>query len=478
MSLTGKFSIAGSRESYALLALIGLAVFTSVSVGVLGLVSGLLAAVLALYVSPFAFFSWNGPVLSGFFGWGNPLRYMGAFVVTALLPSLVAATRGWRNVPALATGLVWGFFSWMSQENLSGTCLAAALFLPTAWSLGCCSVIQIRGAIVNAAIGLTVFWLPVLGYYAVHGELSRFLEGYFLVSRFVAAGMSNTPWSGEPLWTAAFYLTPVFLLAAAWATVFDWPKRRFAVPLSAGRLRLLAFVCLSLACFTAALFRKDSSHFVNVLIGLPAVMVALAVETPRITPRLLLRILLVASIVTMAMLFPTRVRMTRFVPDFLGRPWARFANDPRRLPAAWANEPGPAFRRAGDFVSGEYRIYPDAMPARVFLESMNEMNRIVGDRPVFVHSFPRVPPEIVYFFADLRPGPILFNVSTMVFNTGIQQRFLRHMDEHCQEFEAIVGTDATAQEVSMFQRCHPMAIEIRKTVDDSPYYIWLSARAG
>lgn len=478
MSLAGKFTLAGYRESYALTALIGLAVFTSVSVGVLGLAYGLLAAVLALYLSPFAFLGWDGPVFTGFFGWANPFRYMGAFVVMALMPSLVAASRGWRNVPALAAGLVWGAFTWMSQENLSGTCLAAALFLTAAWSLGCCSFAQVRGAVVNAVIGLTAFWLPVLAYYAAYGELSRFVEGYFLISRFVAAGMSNTPWSGETVWTAAFYLTPWFLLAAAWAAIFDLPAKTFAVPLPAGRQRLLALVCLSLACFTAALFRKDSSHFVNVLIGLPAVMVALAKETPRITPRWLPRLLLIGSIVALATLFPTHSRMMRFVPDYLRYPWARFWNDQPPLTSAWAHEPGPAFRRAGDFVSGDYRIYTGAMPARAFFETMNEVSQIVGDRAVFVHSFPRVPPEIVYFFADLRPGPILFNVSTMVFHTGIQQRFLRHMEEHCREIEAIVGTDAMTQEVALFRRCHSMVVEIPKVIDGSPYVIWLAAPSG
>ena len=473
MALSGKFSLAGYRESYAALALIGFAIVAAAYLGTLGLFCGTLATILALYISPFSMFTWNGPVLVAFWGWANPFRYMGAFVVMALLPWMLRSSRGWRNTPALGTGVMWGAFCWMAQENLPMTLASAGFFVTIAWSLGWYSRRQVLSTTLNAVAGLSLFWLPILGYYAARHDLGRFVEGYFLVSQFVAAGMSNTPWDpgSNRGWNAAFYLTPWFLLAAAWIAMFEWRRWRFADAAHDDRRHLLSFVCLSLVCFTGALFRKDSSHFVNVLIGLPAVVAALGRHAVGSSEPIPLRALIAVAIVSFVAVFPGSRELTHFPARYLSEPWTRFTSGPLP-PPAWERDDGVAFRRAGDFVSGDYPIFADAMPARAFLETMEEIRTLVGSRPVYVQSFPKVPPEIVYFFADLRPGPILFDVSTMVFHSGIQQRFLRHMEDHCAEFAAVIGTDPTAREVEIFRRCHEVVSETQRAVSGSHYYVW------
>ena len=481
MVLSGKFSFAGYRESYAVLALIGFAIVAATYLGTLGLFYGTLAAFLALYISPFFMFGWNGPVFAAFFGWANPFRYMGAFVVVALLPWVLQATRGWRNTRALATGMLWGAFSWMSQENLAITLASAALFLTAAWALAWYSRRQVLGTVMNAAAGLLLFWLPVLTYYGLRHELGRFVEGYFLVPQFVAAGMSNTPWDTESNkgWNAAFFLTPWFFLGAAWIAMFDWRRRKFADAVGPDRRHLLGFVCVSLVCFTGALFRKDSSHFINVLIAVPAVVAALWSHAARPGEPILLRLFLALAVAAFVAVFPGSRQLTLFPSRHLSAAWTRVTNGPSPPSAsAWSNDHGVAFRRAGDFVSSDYPIYEGAMPARAFFETMEEVRTRVGNRPAYVQSFPQVPPYLVYFFADLRPGPILFDPGTMVFHSGIEQRFLRHMEDHCREFDAVIGTDPTAREVQIFRACHDGVSETRNVVSGNPYYVWTSGNSS
>jgi hypothetical protein len=477
MSLAGRFSLLGFRETYGVFMLFGFAIFAAVSLGALGVRIGTLTWLLALYVSPFAMFGWSGPVLVGSFGWGNPFRYLGSYVVLALLPAVVPRTRGWRNVPALATGIAWGFFCWMSQENLAATILSGGLFLTAAWALAAYTVQQIRGAVLNCAVGWVLFWVPVLAYYAVAGELGRFVEGYFLVTRLVAAGMSNTPWDPEVNrgWNAAFALTPVFLFAALWLTIVDWPRRGFYMPLSASRQRLLALICLAAVAFTGALLRKDSSHFINVLIALPAVVAALAVQTAGGPGRWPVRLLVLGGIAAMVAQFPTARGILQFPQVYLAGASERFRLAPK--PSQWKDDRGVPFERAGAFAGDPYPVYEGAVPAREFFEDMEQLRSITGDRPVFVHSFPGIPPEIVYFFADLTPGPILFNVSTMVFHNGIEDRFLRDMSAHCKAFGAVIGVDPAAKEVAIFRSCHPAASTIARSIGGEPYFVWLDEPA-
>ena len=99
-----------------------------------------------------------------------------------------------------------------------------------AWALRACSFAQARRTVLGLGLGWLVVVVPILAFYATRGELGRFVAGYVLVPRFVAAGMSNTPWNWqiETDWNAAFVLTPVLFFGVACLTTFDWPHRRFA----------------------------------------------------------------------------------------------------------------------------------------------------------------------------------------------------------------------------------------------------------
>ena len=113
------------------------------------------------------------------------------------------------------------------------------LFVVVAWALRACSFAQARRTVLGLGLGWLVVVVPILAFYATRGELGRFVAGYVLVPRFVAAGMSNTPWNWqiETDWNAAFVLTPVLFFGVACLTTFDWPHRRFAAPLSPGSTR-------------------------------------------------------------------------------------------------------------------------------------------------------------------------------------------------------------------------------------------------
>ena len=230
MTRTGKFSLLGYRETYPLFQLVAFACFTAAAVGSTGFVYGTLIAFLALYLSPFNMLHWGGDVFNGFLGWANPLRYVGTFVVVSLLPPVLRRAGRTVTVPALLLGVVWGLFTWLSQENLMSTVLAGGLFVVVAWALRACSFAQARRTVLGLGLGWLVVVVPILAFYATRGELGRFVAGYFLVPRFVAAGMSNTPWNWqiETDWNAAFVLTPILFFGVACLTTFDWPHRRFA----------------------------------------------------------------------------------------------------------------------------------------------------------------------------------------------------------------------------------------------------------
>jgi hypothetical protein len=479
MTVTGRFSLLGYRETYPLFLVIAFACFTATVAGTLGVGYGTLAALLALFISPFNMLSWNGDTLTGFLGWANALRYVGAFVVVGLLPSVLRRATGGFSGAAFLVGLVWGTFTWLSQENLMSTLLGGGLFVVTAWALSACSLAQVRRTVVGLVLGWLLVVVPILLFYRSHGELARFVEGYFLVTRFVAAGMSNTPWDwrANAGWNAAFVLTPLVLFGAAVLTTFDWPQRRFASPLSPDRQQALAFVGVSLVCFTGALLRKDSSHFQNALIGLPATIAALAAVVVNERRRAWRPLLVLPLLGAFVLLFPDSARIPGFLVTYVATPWAarlqHHAPDAER--SAWQGQQGVAFERAGAFISADYRIFENGPPARTFLTAMNDLKATVDSRRVYVQSFPGVPPESVYFLADLTPGPLLFSVSTMVFNTDVQRRFFEDMRVHCQEFDAVVGVELEAPEVQIFKDCHPGVVPQSARVGDEPYYVWLAS---
>src|SRR5579862_6685466 len=70
----------------------------------------------------------------GYWGWANPLRYVGVVAVVLLLPAVVRRSPSWRGAAAgAAIGALWGVTSYFAQENLfagaAGAVLVGALLM-------------------------------------------------------------------------------------------------------------------------------------------------------------------------------------------------------------------------------------------------------------------------------------------------------------------------------------------------------------
>ncbi len=62
------------------------------------------------------------------------------------------------------------------------------------------------------------------------------------------------------------------------------------------------------------------------------------------------------------------------------------------------------------------------MPA--FIQLMDSIHAIIGNRVTYVAGFPRVYPGLVYFVADLNPAPIPLEPYTMVLTQQQRLAFL------------------------------------------------------
>ena len=124
----GGFSVVGFRESWAMFQWVGATIFFVVLFLALGYGRGLAAALMSALIYPalqllgFA----PGHAYGGFFGWANPLRYVGAFALILLLPAVIKRSPSWRGLTGAAVlGLLWGGLSYVAQENLAAGAIGA-----------------------------------------------------------------------------------------------------------------------------------------------------------------------------------------------------------------------------------------------------------------------------------------------------------------------------------------------------------------
>jgi hypothetical protein len=96
------------------------------------------------------------------------------------------------------------------------------------------------------------------------------------------------------------------------------------------------------------------------------------------------------------------------------------------------------------------------MTMREFAGILNRLNRVVGDRRVYVANFiDELHPGGAYFLADLKPAPILFEPLTMAMNQRLLDDFLAFYEDHLSEVEAVVAVFPNLPEVEMFKRRYP-----------------------
>jgi hypothetical protein len=391
-----------------------------------GYVRGLAASLLSALVYPglhmlafqpsIPFAGHSGGVYDGYFGWANPLRYVGMIALVLLLPAIVRRCPSWRGAAAgAAIGALWGLMSYMAQENLAGGAVGALAVGIVLLFTGSASWRAVRAAMVAVLAGFVAIWTPVLAYYAVHGQLGDFLGQYLLFPRAVAAGINDTPWQGfhpsPSALTDMYYALPFLLAVLALLSVVQVRPLRIATEWSRERACLLVTVVATILLYQGVLLRADASHLTGTLLMVPALVVVAGTVLPRLAGaqrRATAAVLGAALVIASFVLLPAQafawnhVRSSAEVP-YLDRQQlaaAPRADTPQTLATLAGRRIGPGLSGAAQCCQGA----PESMPG--FIRLMEQIHAIVGNRMAYVANFHGAYPGLVYFVADLNPAPI------------------------------------------------------------------------
>jgi hypothetical protein len=490
MRAQGHFDIPAFRNAWAVFNLIGLFIVAGVAYYWIGFIGALAVVPLALAYSPLAFYAtYSDGTFRGYYGWANALRYCGTIVVVPALASLVSddAGSGRRSsaAPAVALGIVWGLFAWFAQENLSATVVAGGLVLVLLWSTRSAGGAQTLRVIGHVAVGFLCVAAPALGYYAWHGALRDFTYNYFLVPRAVAAGYSNMYWPDATLpERTTYYFTFPFLLAIGVCTIWRVPAVRVE-PLDVNRRRLLAFLCVQLACFQTVLLRSDTEHLINALIALPFVVALGIVELPRfVAARWPARLAVGVVFLSLVLLIVPALRARRWDQLVLA-PVAKWRPDdePSSMPIKYGDRAG--FKRATRWLADEPVLAATSgLSMREFLDFASDLHDLVGPRKTYVAGIGSgcgmttrgecVWSGAVYFMADLMPAPYLLDRDTMMINDPLTRQVSEHIRAHGRDYECMITSSLAASESEAFLSAHPDATVVQRHLGPHPVYVLLS----
>jgi hypothetical protein len=479
------FSVVGFRQAWSVLFWAGVSVLFVVFFLAFGYIRGLTISVLSALVYPAlrenAFLP-SGQ-FSGFWGWSNPLRYVGAIALVLLLPAAIRRCPSWRGVVGgVALGLVWGVMSYMGQENLLAGVIGALALSALLVLTGTAAGKAVAAGLAAVAAGFALVWLPILGFYAAHGDLGQYVHRYVQYPIAVAGGWSNTAWQGfshlrSPL-TTMYYAMPFVLAVIAVALVFEVRPLRIATRWSPERILLAVTVLTAILLDEGSLLRSDTPDLTGTMLAIPALVVVAATVLPRLLGGRRRATLIVAGAALAAASFAllpysayswSGVRTTAEAP-YLDR--EQQAARPR------ASQPTTiAARRVGGGLA-EARTtccqFGDESMAS-FIATMNRLHAIIGNRTTYVASTRNGYPGVIYFVADLTPAPVQYDKYTTVLNVPQLRAYMAYFRRYVlPRTQALVTTSLHAPEARYFVRRYPHARRITLSLENKPYYVLLA----
>ena len=477
------FSVVGFREAWALFVWAGVSVLFAVFFLAFGYARGLTASLLsalvyqALHMVAFQ----PGGSFDGYFGWANPLRYIGVIALVLLLPAVVRRSQSWGGTAAgAAIGALWGLTSYLAQENLAGGVIGALAVGGLLLLSGSASRRAVRTALAATLVGFLLIWTPVLAFYAVHGQLAEFIRQYFLFPRAVAEGANDITWAQSkksvPTYSRMFYLLPFLLAVLALLAVFQVRPVRIATEWSRERVLLVVTVLATALLYEGVLLRSDTAHLTGTLLIVPGLVIITATVLPRllgVQRRVTAVVAAAALVVASFALLPHDAFARASV-----RSWAEAPYLDRQLSAAGppASEPATlAGWRVGAGLDDAVRCCqssPVSMPE--FVRLMERIHTIVGDRTAYVANFHGAYPGLVYFGADLNPAPVSSDPYSSIetepelkaFLADFRTRVLPHT-------QALLTFNIKAPEARYFLQRYPNARRVTVRYDGRPYYILL-----
>jgi hypothetical protein len=518
------FSVIGFRQAWALQVWAAASAAFVVFFLAFGYVRGLAASLLSALAYPglhmLAFqpstpFAGTGSSYNGYFGWADPMRYVGMIALVLLLPAVArrCPSRG-GVVAGTVLGAFWGLTSYLAQENLAGGAVGALAVGVLLLLGGFASWHAVWTALAATLAGFALVWAPVLAYYNAHGQLGEFLSLYFLFPRAVAEGINDTPWQGfqheYSSLTPMYYTLPFLLAVLALLSAFQVRPVRIATEWSRERVLLFATLVATILLYQGVLLRSDASHLTGTLLMVPALVIITGTVLPRIwgaQRRVTAAVAGAALVVASFALLPsqayawTTLRSWAEAPyldrqqlaaapaaarDTLVDPPAAaqdiLADPPAAARDTVAGPPAPAQdtlagQRVGAGVSGAAQCCqgaPESMSA--FIQLMERIHVIVGDRTAYVADFHGAsPPGLVYFAADLTPPQDVlqaYDGSTLT-EAGLTAYLAEFRTKLLPEIQAFLTYNVKGPEAEAFLHRYPNARLYRLRYANHPYYLYL-----
>jgi hypothetical protein len=477
------FSVVGFREAWALFQWAGASVLFAVFFLAFGYLRGLAVSVLSVLVYPalheVAF--QPGGSFDGYFGWANPLRYVGLIALVLLLPAVVRCSPSWRGTAAgTAIGALWGLTSYLAQENLAGGVVGALAFGGLLLFSGSASRRAVRAALVAVGAGFLAVWTPILLFYAVQGQFAQFLRQYFLFPRAVASGANDTPWGGfqhtPSPYTHLFYTLPFVLAGLALLAVIRVRPLRIATEWSRERVLFMATVLATALLYEGVLLRSDTSHLTGTQLMVPA----LVIMTATVLPRLLgIRLRATAAVAGVALVVASLVLLPRaaFAPAGV-RAWAEapYLDRQQLAAAAPAGQPATlAGQRVGAGLDDASQCCQGtSVPMPEFVHLMDRIHTVIGNRTAYVVDFQGGYPGVVYFGADLNPAPVSSDPNSSIETESELTAFLADFRTRVlPQTQAVLTLSLNAPEARFFLQRYPSAQRITLHFAGQPYYMLL-----
>jgi hypothetical protein len=114
------------------------------------------------------------------------------------------------------------------------------------------------------------------------------------------------------------------------------------------------------------------------------------------------------------------------------------------------------------------------VPMPEFIQLMERIHTIIGDRTAYVADFPGGYPGLVYFGADLNPAPVSSDPNSSIETETELSAFLADFRTRVlPQTQAVLTSSVNAPEARYFLQRYPSALRIVLRYDGQPYYILL-----
>ncbi len=468
MKVTDRFSVSGFKEAQLFTAFLAYLLFALVTFLLLRPGDALFAVLLSLLTSPFVLSGWNSSGGPAVWGWPNPLRYSGSFVLVVLL-HVAHYSRSTKvfAIVTVAAGALWGVLCWIAPENLSTGIAAAGSLLIILWSLRQATMRRIVNTPLLLCSGFAAFWVPILRWYATRGLLTEYIANYFLMGRSVIGGFSNLSalhHIARPT-LRAFYLVPPLLFVTGILTTTSLVRSRQNLR---EKTQLLTLLLLTLFNYSFALTRSDASHFLNTLISLPVTLALVARLFPDLlSPEHPMRRWVRPILVVTCLAIVVRTVQPSYYRNFL-------VHRVHRYHAATTDNhfSDPIYRRLGYHAPQEASLHKAEKLSGAELAHLPCLRELAASgEKIYIHSFPWFMPGLIYFLFDLTPPPLRWDPSMMVYSSEMRERFLHHVSAVIDSVDRIVTTDTAAAEVSLLRADHPYVQCDRHEFHGRPFWI-------